>query len=119
PLRVRTCRTDRKQLRCDTDKPVKEQLLAIELRAEPRHRMKQSACKSLARARGVINMTTQCVVQIVDLPSARREPLTRVPAGVKFSGSKHRLHPLRHRQRGVENCATDFQMWIKRLARDE
>src|SRR5262249_49867812 len=44
PLRVRTCRTDRKQFRGDTDKSGKEQLLAIELRAEPRHRMKQSAC---------------------------------------------------------------------------
>ena len=91
----------------------------IELRAESRHRMKQSPCKPLARARCVINMTTQCIVQIVDLPSARGEPLARIPAGIKFSGSENRFHPVRHRQRGVENCATDFQMRIKRLARDE
>ena len=64
-------------------------------------------------------MTTQCAVQIVDLAGAGGEPLTRVPAGVKFSGTEHRFHPLGRWQRRVENCAADFQMRIKRLARDE
>src|SRR5438046_9146620 len=80
--------------------------------------MKQTACEPFARARCIINMTTQCAVQIVDLAGTGGEPLTRVPAGVKFSGSEHRFHPLRRWQRGVGNCATDFQLRIKRLACD-
>ena len=40
PLRVRTRGADRKQLRGNTDKSGKEQLLAIEFRAEPRHGVK-------------------------------------------------------------------------------
>src|SRR5712675_668733 len=119
PLRVRTGRANREQFRGDSDESGKEQLFPIEFRAEPRHGMKQTACEAFACARCIINMATQCAVQIVDPPGAGREPLTRVPAGVKFSGSKYRFHPLRRWQRGVENCATDFQMRIKRLARDE
>ena len=70
PLRVRTRGADRKQLRGNTDKSGKEQLLAIEFRAEPRHGVKQSARKSLARARGVIDVAQKYFVQIVDIARA-------------------------------------------------
>src|SRR5882762_4267946 len=62
PLCIGTCCADRKQLRRDSDKSGKEQLLAIELRPESRHGMKQSACESLARARGVIDVLREYFV---------------------------------------------------------
>src|SRR5258705_6791745 len=119
PLRVRTRRADRKQLRRGTDKPGKEQLLAIEFRAEPCHRVKQSACKSLARARGVIDVAQKYFVQVVDLARAIWQPLARIPTGIKFSRTQNGFRAIGHRQLRVENRAADFQMWIKRLARDE
>src|SRR4051794_3190195 len=119
PLRIRTCGADRKQFGSDSDESRKEQLFAIEFRSEPRHGVKQSARESLAYPCRIINVAMQCAMQIVDLAGAGGEPLTRIPAGVKFSGTEHRFYPIRHWQRGVEDCATDFQMRIKRLARDE
>src|SRR5439155_15035135 len=62
PLCIGTCCADRKQLRRDSDKSGKKQLLAIELRPESRHGMKQSACESLARARGVIDVLREYFV---------------------------------------------------------
>src|SRR5262249_6437732 len=89
PLRVRTRGADRKQLRGDPNKSGKEQFLAIEFRTEARHGVKQSAREPLARARGVIDVAQKCLVQIVDLTRAIRQPLTRIPAGIKFSGSQN------------------------------
>src|SRR6266436_9933411 len=62
PLRVRTGRANREQFGGDSDESGKEQLLAIELRPESRHGMKQSACESLARARGVIDVLREYFV---------------------------------------------------------
>src|SRR3954470_21879322 len=64
-------------------------------------------------------MLLQIAMEIVDLTGAGREPLPRIPAGVKFSGSENCFHPFRHRQLGVKNSAAYFQMRIERFARDE
>ena len=67
PLRVRTCRANRKQFRRDANKAREQQLLTVEFRPKPRHRMKQTARESFARARRVIDMALQRRMQIVDL----------------------------------------------------
>src|SRR5262249_14140293 len=87
PLRVRARRADRKQLRRDPDKPGKEQLLTIELWTEPRHCVEQSPRQSLDCTRRIIDVTEKRFMQIVDLASAIRQPLARIPAGIKFPGS--------------------------------
>src|SRR5205807_5942402 len=69
--------------------------------------------------RGVIDVPLQIVMEIVDLAGAAREPLPRIPTGVKFSRRKDRFQSLRHWQSGVENCAAHFQMRIEGFARDE
>ena len=61
PLRVRTRRADRKQLRRGTDESGKEQLFAIEFWTEARHRMKQSAREPFARSCHVVDVTGQAV----------------------------------------------------------
>ena len=94
-------------------------MLAIELRAETRHRVKQPARQFLARPRRVIDMLLQIAMEIVDLASAAREPLSRIPAGVKFAGRENRFRAFRHRQLGIENCAADFQMRIERFTRNK
>src|SRR5437588_2990694 len=81
--------------------------------------MKQTARETFARSRSVIDMTAQCFVQIVDLARAVRHPLARIPTGVKFSGAEDGFRAIGHRQLRVENCATDFQMWIECFTCDE
>src|SRR5207247_8099859 len=78
-----------------------------------------SAREAFACARCVINMATQCAVQIVDFAGAIRQPLARVPASVKFSRTENRFRAIGHRQLCVENCSADFQMWIECFTRDE
>src|SRR4029077_3499803 len=81
--------------------------------------MKQSARESLARTRGVIDVTKKYFVQTVDLARTIRQPLARIPAGIKFSGTQNGFRPVRHRQLRVENRPADFQMRVERLACDE
>jgi hypothetical protein len=56
PLGIRAGRADRKQFRGDPDKSGKEQLLPVQFRTKPRHGVKQTARKPLARACGIIDM---------------------------------------------------------------
>ena len=87
-LSERAGRADCKQLGCGPDKPGKEQLLPIELRTEARHGMKQPTGESSARPRRVTDVALEIRVEIVDLARAIWQPLTRIPAGVKFPGSE-------------------------------
>src|SRR4030095_8119108 len=81
--------------------------------------MKQSARESFTRSRCVIDVAAQSLVQIIDLTCAIRQPLARIPAGVKFAGTENGFRAVGHRQLRIENCAADFQMRIERFARDE
>src|SRR6266513_6340008 len=56
PLRVGTGRANREQFGGDSDESRKEQLFPIEVRAEPRHGVKQTACEAFDCARGVIDV---------------------------------------------------------------
>src|ERR1700680_3209268 len=58
-------------------------------------------------------------MQVADLVRAAREPLARIPAGVKFSGSEKGFRALGHRQLRVENRAANLQMRVERFARDK
>src|SRR4249919_2994726 len=78
--------------------------------------MKQSACESLARARGVIDVPQKSFVQVIDLARAVWQPLARIPAGVKFSGTQNGFRSIGHRQLRVENPTAYFQMRVKRFA---
>ena len=64
-------------------------------------------------------MRLKIAVEIVNFARAPRQPLARVPSGVKFPGRENRFGALRHWQLRVENCAAHFQVRIERLARDE
>src|SRR4029077_8519060 len=100
-LREGAGRADREQFGGNADKPRQQQLFAVELWTEPRHRVKQSPREFLACSRRVIDMLLQIAVKVVDFSGAGREPLPRIPAGVKFSGGENSFESLRHRQSGV------------------
>ena len=96
-----------------------EQLLTIELRTESRHCVEQSPSQSLACTRRIIDVTEKRFMQIVDLASAIRQPLARIPTGIKFPGIQNGFGAIRDRQLRIEDGSADFQMRIERFAGDE
>src|ERR1700722_19437639 len=118
-LRVGTGRTEREQFGRNSNETGKQKLLAIQLRSKSRHRVEKTACQFFAGGSGIIDMLLQIAVQVVYFGRAIRQPLARVPAGVKFSGTENCLCALRHWQSRIKNRAADFQMRIERFARDE
>src|SRR6516164_7572367 len=112
-------RSDCEKLGRNSDKARKQKLLAIEFRAKARHRMKQSARESFARSRGIIHVSSQIAMETVNLAGTGREPLARIPSGVKFPRREHGFQSLGHWQSRVENRTADFQMWVERFAGDK
>src|SRR5690349_24430382 len=85
---------DGEKLGGNSNKTGKQQLFAIQLRSEARHSMEQTARQFPTRARGVTNVRSELVVEFLQISGVRRQPLSWVPAGVKFPGSEHGLQPL-------------------------
>src|ERR1700693_4238953 len=80
----------------DAHEAREQQVLTVQFGTETRHRMKQSARQLLACARGVIDVLLQIPMESLDLAGADGRPLTRIPNGEKFSGSKNALGPSRN-----------------------
>src|ERR1700730_16869194 len=82
--------------------------------------MKQPTGELLTGRGRIIDMLAQDMVEVsIGFTGAAGQPLSWVPTGVKFSGTKHGLQSFRFGQGGIEDGTAYLQMRIQRLARNE